>query len=166
MMKKPTSIVLAGVLGLGLLLGVGWRAGWWGGLEEPVIKDLDAYRTNLQQQVSAGRITSAEAQVKYAEALARARTHDRRKAGGQLKAKAKNWTDEQAREFEALGKRLMEQVEQGELTAQEAKKRWRAAVQKSGSNAKSSKAGAGSQTDKSARTPSAEANGPSKPAPQ
>lgn len=114
-MKTTAAVV---VVGLGVVGAVHFFGGDGRGLDTT---DLQAFRTELREGVTRGKMSEAEAQVRLAEAMARARQKER----------AKDKLDVSP-ELMALGERLMEQVQKGELTGAEAKAQWRRAVGKAG----------------------------------
>jgi ATP-dependent protease HslVU (ClpYQ) ATPase subunit len=107
-------------LGLALL-----AAGCSRGKERNNTTDLQAVREELKKQVAQGELTEAEAQVKLAEAFAKSKERERRKA-----------RDKVSPELEALGAQIKEQLKNGELTEEEARAQWIKAKEQIGTEAK------------------------------
>jgi len=76
------------------------------------VRDVNAVRAELREQVERGKLTREEAIVKLAEAQARLGSKQRKK----------DWKP--SPELEALGKELKDKVEEGHMTAEEAKAEW------------------------------------------
>ena len=112
------------VLRFVLILGLVPAMAGCGKKKEPTKpQDLESVRADLRKQVASGKLTKAEAIVRLAEATKEAKLGPRGKKKGKDKAKL-------SPELEALGKELKEQVDKGELTAEEAKAAWMEAAKK------------------------------------
>jgi len=87
--------------------------------EEPhEVRDINAVRAELKEQVKRGKLTREEAIVRLAEAQGKYASKKREKGRG-LSA-----------ELEAYGNELKERVAKGELTEEEAKTAWEQAAKK------------------------------------
>ncbi|RME90021.1 MAG: hypothetical protein D6766_13860, partial [Verrucomicrobia bacterium] len=129
--------------------------------------DLETYRARLQEQVATGRLSAAEAQVRFAEAMARA-GKARRWQSAKRSGSAGGGKDGKALPpaLVKLGARLKEQLGRGELTAEEAAARWKEALVKAGFPDPGKRAGAGPGPADKKRGSSAKQNADSSPAKQ
>jgi hypothetical protein len=100
------------------------------------VRDMNAVRAELREQVDRGTLTREEAIVKLAEAQARLGS----------KQRMKDWKP--SPEFEALGKELKDKVDEGHMTAEEAKAEWMKAAGIAKSKAGAQKSDASSGTEK------------------
>lgn len=92
--------------------------------EPDKVKDIESVRASLREQVASGELTRDEAIVRLAEAKAKLGSHN--------KDEKKLSKDEKklSLELETLSKELKEQVDKGELSAEEAKSIWIEAAEK------------------------------------
>ncbi len=104
--------------------------------ESHEVRDVNAVRAELREQVDRGKLTREEAIVKLAEAQARFGSKQRKK----------DWKP--SPELEALGKELTEKVEEGHMTAEEAKAEWMKAAGIAKSQARAKKSNESSGTKK------------------